>query len=105
MTGPWVVAAVFWAVRPPHDVDPARRAWHPRMARALWAAILTAAVIIERYGLARPGSGWTLSETIRRSWRTDTTAGAWAFRAAWAALAWWLPGHIVAWRRAAQASS
>lgn len=98
MTGPLLAAVVYRILRLSAPATP-RPAAHPRTARALWTAILAAAVILERYGMNRPGQGWTLSEVTRRAWRTDTTIGAWAFRVWWLALAGWLPGHIVAWRR------
>lgn len=98
MTGPLLAAAVYGILtRWPRPVN-ARPAAHPRTARALWTLILAAAVVLERYGMNRPGQGWTLSEVTRKAWRTDTTLGAWIFRGWWLLLAGWLPGHIVAWR-------
>jgi hypothetical protein len=97
MTGPWVVLAVAWAIRPPRN--PAPRADHSPASTVVWSAILAVVILAERYGLAHPGSGWTICEKIRGAFETKTVAGAWTFRLAWGVLACWFPGHIVAWRR------
>lgn len=93
MTGPLLAVLVYRVLVAPFRAA-ARPAPPVRAARAAWLAILGAAVVVERYGITHPGSGWTLTETIRRSWRTDTALGRWLFQGAWYGLTSWLPDHI-----------
>lgn len=66
-------------------------------ARVAWLLILGAAGVLEVYGVwFRKAPHDTLSETTRWLWRTDTTAGAWAFRSFWFLFGVvWFPAHIV----------
>ena len=59
-----------------------------------WAALLSLAAVLEVHGIRHPGTGGTLSELTRATFRTSSPAGRAVFTVGWAGFAGWFLVHI-----------